>query len=335
MFKWFKRIRKLEIDKTSNLNPLYTARLADLSALNKVIDKINNSITDLNNRLDQLPPIPDLTHYARKDQTNTFTEKQTFNNGMYLNNKKIEGLLAPTNNGDATHKKYVDDADNAKLSEAKVYADTKSNEKLQEAKTYADTKDNQKLEEAKQYTNDEINKIGAFIDKDNIAYKNKDNIFEARNQFTYPVTFDDVVISNASITQNKQVATKEYVDNKASGLKIEYIYGNTNNTNFVEKRTLSSGVWSYVSESTLYIRDSNVYSIDGTFIVSIRINKIEYGGRVIKPYSRTSSIVRKNKNESLIVPYSFTITTWTDMKPGSDGSFNSNIKFDYSILRIY
>lgn len=156
ILNWFKK-KETVISKapTMNINGLYSARLEDINNIKQNISTLTTQLEALNNRLDSLPPIPDHSQFARKDQANIFTQKQTFNRGAYLNNQKIQGLLAPSEAGDATHKKYVDDADNAKLREAKTYTD---NIKTQ-LETIITTGDTNTLNAAKAYTDDEIIKI--------------------------------------------------------------------------------------------------------------------------------------------------------------------------------
>lgn len=226
MFKWFKKKEIKKVPNPSSIAPLYIASTNQIEGTIAAVNELSPKIDDLQNRLDQLPPIPDLSAYARKDQANTFTQKQTFNNGMYLNNKKIQGLLAPSEAGDATHKKYVDDADNTKLREAKTYTDTKTNEKLQESKTYTDTQ------------------IAAIppVDLSNVAKLNAENVFTVGQRINGNLTiqneiFSNVLNGNAGKVQSvgndpKSIVNKEYVDNKTGSNPIilnanEYNYTST------------------------------------------------------------------------------------------------------------
>lgn len=80
MFKWLKRLKNIELEETSNLNGLYTARIGDLKKIDKAIGKINKNIEtinttigNINNRIDQFPSP---NHIAVKNETNTFEEIQ-------------------------------------------------------------------------------------------------------------------------------------------------------------------------------------------------------------------------------------------------------------------
>lgn len=68
---------------------------------------LTNAVNELKTRLDAGGggATPDLTDYAKKNEENTFTQKQHFNNGADIS-------IEPTNDNDVVNKKYVDDTFN-------------------------------------------------------------------------------------------------------------------------------------------------------------------------------------------------------------------------------
>lgn len=282
MFKWFKKLKNVELDSTSNLNGLYSARIADLKKLQKRIETLNNQLTELNNKVDALPPIPDHSMYARKDQTNTFTQRQTFNRGMYVNNQKIEGIGNPTENGDATHKLYVDSADSQTRNSATRYTNTKADE----VKQYADTKDSQVKVEMSQLMDTKISQM----DTSNFAKLDQQNNFAKSMRVKQGINVDGYLLADTTefgsgTIQNvpnnaKSIVNKEYVDNNVGGLKLLVNRSNI----FTESRSWVTtvdklnytGFFRYSVNSSISIDSSNLAKLTkGLYMVTIDFQRLE------------------------------------------------------------
>lgn len=272
--KWFKR---KSIPTTLN----ETTRLYSLYGESANLAYLDNKIDNLKNRVDNIPPSPNLDNYAKKNANNTFTANNTFNGDVqiasHLKGGWGSGILhiTPEDRSNKTIKfakqnygrfNSIDLENTSKI--INVPNPTNNNDAVN--KQYVDTQTttltnnitantnnintlttqvNQNLTEAKQYTDQEIAKIPS-VDLSNVAKLNQNNTFTGWNQFNASTNFyAEVYMNNHTISGVKhpvledEAANKKYVDDKIhSRIAIDFIQDVSLT---MEKTDLSSGVYFY------------------------------------------------------------------------------------------
>lgn len=224
LFNWFKKkVSLVSTPPTTNINGIYSARLEDLETIRNSLGSLQTQLQELSNRLDSLPPIPDHSQFARKDQENVFLAQQEIKTtAPYLSFKKQNNQ----------RKGYIGTASSSS-NDIELRAETNSlnmianhNISLQAGSNYNITvnKDPTTNESVanKRYVDTKFASIPP-VDLSNVAKLNAENTFTDQNLFNRGVIFkDNVIAQNIEIRDPgtsrqdavNRITMMEYVDNE-------------------------------------------------------------------------------------------------------------------------
>lgn len=327
---WFsKKVGDVELNKTSNLNPIGVARKVDIKNLIKQIEKLKNEIDNFQ------PPTIDTTNFARVDQENTFTKTNTFNNIVVVNE--------PTNDNNVANKKYVDKKISQEIDKIPPLDLSNFAEKNKDnVFVNQSINDNTPFIKFENKTENEVyGYIGNLTISNNLMSIKGENGIELKSEnkpititggstkINGPTTIDSLNVGSGWITsmdsRDDALVNKRYVDSKS--LNPEMLGGTTKMDVRVTKSDVQSGLYRY--KFSVDVRKGGI----GTGIVDVSAFWIDskVNNRRVDIQQTFSGIYSTNGTWLVnIVCFST-----NDLKPGSTGDFDASFTATIKHFKIF
>lgn len=320
LFNWFKKkVNLVSTPPTTNINGIYSARLEDLDTIRNSLGSLQTQLQELSNRLDSLPPIPDHSQFARKDQENVFLAQQEIKTtAPYLSFKKQNNQ----------RKGYIGTASSSS-NDIELRAETNSlnmianhNISLQAGSNYNITvnKDPTTNESVanKRYVDTQIANIPS-VNLDNVAKLNGENTFTNVNTFSGGAIFSSIVrANNIEMTeqgnQPNSVATVKYVlDNVFKPTYAENDFRNLNAT--VIKKDMNYGIYWYKGNLNINVPIGKT----GKFLITLSNIWLKKNNIIVTVPGYITFVAILPQGTQLITPELSVLST-VDLTPGSAGT---------------
>lgn len=352
-FSWFKKQKNKAKTNTSNINSLGIARISDLKAVTGSITAIDQKIDDLNNRLDNLPAIPNLTDYAKKNEDNEFVTQHIKGDSAYVGFKKQNGDrkgyigVATHNSNDVavvaqSNSLLLQANHNISLSVGNNYAATYS-----KVPTGNDHITNKK------YVDDQLVPINNSIQtittnvtgidnrvvdiENDFGAKSGNNMWTGANHYTGELRYTRIprMFNAEPITHDLEFTTKKYVDDRIPTRipAIEkQIFLNqlafSKNDVIPASLNVQHNLWFYLIKDFSFNVDGLTNFNNKQVVFNVTIDQFSVGG-IWKPYNAViaSGVATVNGSGRLNISVkAFSFVYHWDMNIGQSGDFRNNLQ---------